>query len=139
MMAHRLVVNAVRARLAANFTGCPVYGENTLAESPKDGSAFIVLQFPWSRSVWETLAGPDGCDHREEGAFRFVLSVPRDGGVDEGRQWLDEIASLFRGEEFDDVQCYAPDSPVSDDRNETGSYYRLTMAVPYQFIVTQGA
>lgn len=133
-MAHLAVIQAVEARLAAGFDRCPVYIENSGAGTPSDGSPFLVLQFPWSSTSWATIEGPDGCDFLEEGAFRFVLAIEAGAGAHQGRQWLAEIADLFRAESFAGVQTFAPDTPVADDRNDLGNYYRLSMAVPYQFM-----
>ena len=130
-MAHLAVVQAVEARVAAGFTACPVRVENDNDGVPNEAGAFIALQFPWSRSEWQTIDG----DFLEEGAFRFVLSVPRGDGTHQGRAWLDDIATLFRAVEFDGVQTYAPSSPVTDDRSEAENYYRLSISVPYESII----
>jgi len=134
-MAHLSVINAVTERVAANFTHCPVFGENSNEDTPADGSSFLQIQFPFSNTEWIEVEGPDGSVFREEGAFRFVLSVPRfsaDATVT-GRQWLGELAQLFTGVVFDGVQTFAPDSPVADDNNDDASYYRLSMAVAYHY------
>lgn len=132
-MAHYSVVTAVEDRTKANFSRCPVYVENELTDTPADGSAWLVIQFPFATTEWIEVEGPDGSGFQEEGAFRFVLSVPRGDGAHSGRQWLGELADLFRGQLFDGVQTFAPDSPIGDDDNDIGSVYRLAMAVPYQF------
>lgn len=130
-MAHLAVVQAVEARLSAGFTACPVLVENDGDGIPTNAGPFLALQFPWCRSEWQTTDG----DFLEEGAFRFVLSVPRGDGTHQGRAWMDEIATLFRAVEFDGVQTYAPGSPVTDDRSEAENYYRLSISVPYEFII----
>lgn len=135
-MAHPSVLAAVASRLADGFDRCPVFPENTVGSTPEDGSPFLVVQYPYSRLQWTTIAGPDGCDFTEEGAFRFVLGVERGAGADQGRQWLEELAALFRGQRFGGVQTYGVDGPAADDRNEDGNYYRLSIAVAYEFITT---
>lgn len=135
-MAHFAVVQAVEARMKANFTRCPVYVENENTDTPESGDGFLVVQFPWSNAEWHAVEGADGSIFHEEGAFRFVAAVPMGTGSHDGRQWLGELADLFRGARFSDVQCFAPDSPVGDDGNEAGAYYRLAMAVPYEFYFT---
>jgi hypothetical protein len=136
-MAHPAVIDAIEARLAAGFTECPIHSENTMSSTPGDGSPFLVVQFPFARSTWATIDGPDGSDFEEEGAVRFILFVERGAGAQQGRQWLEKVASIFRGAVFDNVQCFAPDSPVADDRNEDGVYYALSMACPYEFTISQ--
>lgn len=133
-MTHLSVVQAVEARLSAGFSECPVHIENDGNPTvPSDGSAFLAVQFPWSTSDWETVEGPDGCDFLEEGGIRFVLSVPSGRGTHLYRGWLDQIATLFRGQAFAGVQTFAPTSPISDDRNDAAGYYRLSIVVPYEF------
>lgn len=132
-MAHLAVVKAVEARLEANFTGCPVYVENSVTDTPDESGPWITLSFPYAGAKQATIGNPDGNRYQEEGAFRILASVPRATGAHQARQWLDDIATLFRGKRFDGVRTYAPTSPISDDRNETGTYYRLSISVPFDF------
>lgn len=135
-MSHAAVVIAVEARIKANFARCPIVVENETVTPPADGGPYLTVQFPWSTSEWHAVEGPDGSIFREEGAFRFVLSVAAGAGAHEGRQWLGEIADTFRAARFSEVQCFAPDAPVGDDRNDVGAYYRLAIVVPYEFYFT---
>lgn len=132
-MAHVDVVTAVRSRLEANFAGAPIWIENGGTTVPDDLSPFVVLQFPYNNTGQATAGSPGQNIWREEGAFRIVINVARGGGVDQARQWADEIARLFRGATFAGVRCWAPTSPVSDDRNDEDAYYRLSFAVPYTY------
>lgn len=129
-MAHLLVVQAVENRIRANFDRCPVFVENEMAETPSDSSRFIVIDFPWCRSNWVSAE-----EFEEEGGFRVLAAVERATGTHEVRGWLDEIAALFRGARFDGVQCYAPQSPVTDDQSDRDTYFRLEITVPYRFII----
>ncbi|MBO0904215.1 hypothetical protein [Jiella sonneratiae] len=133
-MAHPTVDTAVRARLAANFNACEIRPEGSLEAG--DGAPFLVVQFPYSSSRQASIGDPGGNRWREEGGVRFVLSVPRNrAAIAAGRQWAEEIATVFRGKRFDGVLTFAPTSPVSDDNNDVGGLYRLSWAVPYQFDV----
>lgn len=135
-MAHLTVVQAVETRLAGAFTHCPIKIENDGDETvPTNGGPFLAVQFPWSRSEWEAIDGPDGCEFLEEGGIRFVLSAPSGRGSHVYRGWLDGIATLFRGVTFSGVQTFAPTSPVSDDRNDRAGYFSLSIVVPYHFII----
>lgn len=134
-MAHYSVVQSVETRVADNFAHCPAYVENELMQTPDDGSAFLIIQFPWSNSIWEEIGGTPV--FKEEGAFRFVLAVTRGQGAHTARQWLGELATLFRGVLFDGIQCFVPDTPVANDDNEMASYYRLSIAVPYWYTYTE--
>lgn len=135
-MAHRLVEAAVRARLTEGFTAADVYVEG-LYDTPKDQRAFVVLQFPFNENQHRTIGAPGGAWYWEDGGFRIVLNVKRKGGtlngIPAGRLWADEIATLFRGAEFEGIRCLAPSSPISDDSNDEGGYFVLAFVVPYQF------
>ncbi|MBI1621500.1 phage tail terminator-like protein [Aquamicrobium zhengzhouense] len=136
-MAHLSVVQAVESRLAGAFSHCPIRIENDGDMTvPSDSGPFLAVQFPWSRSEWETIEGPNGSDFLEEGGIRFVLAAPAGHGAHIYRGWLDEIAALFRGVTFNGVQTFAPTSPVTDDRNDRAGYFNLSIVVPYQFIIT---
>ncbi|WP_099866065.1 phage tail terminator-like protein [Pararhizobium haloflavum] len=135
-MAHFNVVQAVEARLEAGFNQCPIAIENDGDQTvPDTDTAFVMVQFPWSTSEWETIEGAGGCDFLEEGGIRFVLAVPAGRGTHRYRPWLDDIATLFRGQAFGGVQTFAPTSPTSDDRNDGAGYYRLSIVVPYQYLI----
>lgn len=132
-MAHLSVVQAVEARLQANFTHCPIRLENSFSETPDDAGAFLLLDFPFSRSRQVTIGSPGSNRYEEEGAFRVLLSIPSGVGTHEGRGWLDEISTLFRGKLFDGVRTYSPQSAPTDDRNDAAAYFRLAISVPYDF------
>lgn len=132
-MAHPDVEQAFRDRLTANFDRCPLVPDGD-PNAGSNGGAFLVLQFPFSTSAQTTIGAPDENVYREEGGARFVLSVPRRfQAIADGKQWCVEIAALFRGKEFDGVRTWAPTSPFSDDTNDTGSFYVLTVVVPYSW------
>lgn len=131
-MAHLSVVKAVEARLKDGFDGCPVFVENETGETPANATAWALVDFPWSRTEWISAD-----EFQEEGGFRVLIAVPRKDGAHRARGWLDEIATLFRGQRFEGVQCYAPQSASSDDQSERGAYFRLSLTVPYEFIITE--
>lgn len=134
-LAHPSVIAAVTDRFQAGFQvpACRIVPVNTKPGDDRSLSAFVVLQFPFSSSAPATVGAPGGQWWMEEGAFRFVLSVPKGDGLGLGPEWAEQIAQLFRGEEFGDVVCFAPGSPVVDDGNETDAFFRLSFAVPYEF------
>jgi hypothetical protein len=132
-MAHIDVVTAVRARLEANFSAAPIWVENGDTSVPDDLSPYVTLQFPYNNTEQASAGDPGNNKWREEGAFRIVIHVARGWGTDDARQWADEIATLFRGQTFAGVRCWAPTSPVTDDRNDADSYFKLSFAVPYTF------
>ncbi|WP_062220489.1 phage tail terminator-like protein [Aureimonas sp. D3] len=132
-MARFEVVLAVRTFLAANWTECPIVEENTGFETPKNGSPFVMVQYPYSISERLTFGAPGANTHRETGGFLISVNVPRGEGVDRGRQWADRLADILRGKTFGHLRIQTPNSPPTDDRNETGNYFQLSFAVPYRF------
>ncbi|WP_019999067.1 phage tail terminator-like protein [Aureimonas ureilytica] len=129
-MAHLSVVKAVEARLAAGFNKCTVYVENSFTETPDEAGAWALLDFPWCRAEWITAD-----EFEEEGGFRILIAADSGSGTHEARAWLDEIAALFRGQSFEGVQCYAPQSPSTNDRSANGSFFTLSITVPYKFVI----
>lgn len=132
-MALKAVVDAVEARLAANWTTCPVIGANSQGDAPSDGSAYLVVQYPAANSRQASFGAPGANVWREDGAFRLVVHVPRGSGIATLLTWSETLAALFRGALFDSVQCFAPSSPTIDDRNEAGNYFTASFAVPYRY------
>lgn len=133
-MTQRSVMKAVADRLEAGWDSAPIIGANTRkAVTPPDGSPYVLVQYPYNSARQLTFGAPGANVWREEGGIRFVLNVRRGAGLDQGFQWAEEIARLFRGKEFDGVQTFAPTSPVIDDENDDGAYFVMSFVVPYQF------
>lgn len=131
-MARKAVMDAVAARLVG-WDRCPVRGLNAQdGLTPKDGGAFLVAQYPLANERQITFGAPGSNIWRETGAIRLVLNVRKKIGIEEPAAWADELAALFRGKTFDGVRTFAPSSPAIDDRNEEGTYFTLSIAVPYE-------
>lgn len=130
-MARKAVVDKVMAILAAQWTSCPVDAPNTTFETPDDGSPFIVVQYPYTRSRQMTFGDPGNNNWRDEGAFRLVIHVPRGEGIDRATQWADDLTAMFLGKDFGVFKTWVPSAPATDDRNSAANYYVLSIAVPY--------
>ncbi|KTQ96575.1 hypothetical protein NS226_07160 [Aureimonas ureilytica] len=140
-MAHPLVIKAVSDRLAAGFIepDCPIVGINERPSAGRSRTAFVTLQFPYSTSAPATLGAPGGQWWMEEGAFRFVVIISKGEGIARGLEWAERIASLFRGEEFDEIVCFAAGSPNLDDHNDGDAFFRFSFTVAYEFQFQQRA
>ena len=131
-MARKAVVDAVEARLAANWLTTPIIGLNsTTGDAPSDGSAFVRVEYPVADSRQLTFGAPGNNFWREEGAFRIIVNITRATGIATGLEWAETLESLFIGKNFDGVQTFSPGSPAIDDRNDQGNYYQFSFAVPY--------
>lgn len=132
-MALSAVTAAVKARLDANWTRCPVRGLNARdGDTPADNGAFLVVQYPVASADQISIGAPGANVWRDEGVIRFVLSVETGSGTETALAWVDEIAALFRGKVFDGVRTFAPSPPAIDDQSDAGGWVILSFAVPYQ-------
>lgn len=132
-MAHKAVVDAVAAYLAAQWTLCPVLGLNGQGEPPPDGAPYLMVQYPVATVARLALGTP--C-YREEGGIRFVLHLPRGEGLERVLAWADTLAALFRYQTFDGVETQAPTPPFLDDGNDNGLYFVASVVAPYAFTFT---
>lgn len=132
-MASLAVRSAVESRIRDNFVRCPLHAPNSVLELPSDGSPILELQFPLSNEDILSIGDPLNRLYREEGAIRLVLCAKVGTGSDEALAWIDELRDLFRGQEFGGVVTLAPSPPVEANDNESGNYYRLSVAIPYYF------
>lgn len=130
-MARSEVIQAVQDRLAAKWTETAVFGINLEGDTPGDGSVYVELQFPISRTEAFDVASSR---YVEEGTIRIIVMAERGGGLTDGLGMTDRLAALFRGKKFSGVQTFAPSSPTVDDRNDNGVYYPISVSVPYRYV-----
>ena len=69
--------------------------------------------------------------YQEEGLFSVVISTKNEGGTGEALTIADEIAALFRHQDFGGIRCQVPSSPRLDDENDRGNYFVASVIVPY--------
>lgn len=134
------VVSLVEDHLDENWTYCPVRGfADDSGSTPADGTAYLEVQYPFSRSDQISVGAPGNNMFREEGGIRFLLNMPRDAtGRAAALTQADTLASLFRARQFGasgslvGMQTWSPSSPVIDDATDDGNYLVLAIVVPYQ-------
>lgn len=129
-MAHKALIDAVKARLGSTWNGLAVVEMNRQGETDAAGGEFIVLQFPASRTTRPTVNQPY---YREEGGFRLVMNMNRGVGLDDVAAKADALAALFRDQTFSGVVCGVPSAPFFDDSNDQGAYFSAQIVVPYAF------
>nr|WP_143846004.1 hypothetical protein [Bradyrhizobium cosmicum]QDP27015.1 hypothetical protein FNV92_34895 [Bradyrhizobium cosmicum] len=64
-MARQTVIDAVTARLKANFTLCAVLDQDEAAQPPADGATFLTLQFPVAIEQQISIGAPGNNVWRE--------------------------------------------------------------------------
>src|SRR3712207_7528017 len=132
-MATRAVIDGFASYLAANWTALPVIGPNNLADRPTDRWAFLGVQYPATVDRQVTFGTPGLNVQRQDGVCRLVIHVAVGEGLGDALVWADDLIALFRNKRIGDIQTFSPTSPVFDDRNEDGGYYRVSIAVPYTY------
>lgn len=130
-MAHPRVKEAIRARLTENYKGSDVYYPNEKAALPRGSAAFVQVQFPVANVAQVDIAAKT---YREEGTVRLVINMPRNFGTAKGDEVTFVLGNLFRGKRFGGIQTFSPSSPVEDDRNEDGTYYTVSISIPYHYV-----
>lgn len=132
-MAKQHVVETVRQVLAGwspASGGKPVIVfPNGPEEPPQDASPYLAVQFPVSNESRTTFSRT----YVEEGAVRVVILAERGAGTDWPLGRGEEIAKLFRSLKKNGVEFLTPTSPLMNDDNDDGNYFRTSVIVPYLY------
>ena len=126
-MAKKIAADAIRARLAANWTASVILGLNSTTQTPADGSPWVRITFPVASDIRTAL----GKNYRESGSARIVVATQIGDGLETSNSWCEQIATIFRGQKFDGVDCYAP--PSIREGIDDGSYFIASVIVPYRY------
>lgn len=132
-MAGKMVVDAVAARLSANWTATAIVLDDTADQGPGDGSPYITVQYPTSQENQITIGAPGSNVFRETGVLRIVLSSSTGTGIDQPLIWIDQLRAIFRGKQFSGVTTFAPSPGVENNSNYVAGRFVMSFAVPYQF------
>lgn len=139
-MASATVDAAFRARLAAYCAAAPAdWGTvelrrpNVDLDTPPDGEAMLLLQFPVGVENQRSVGAPGANLHREEGGARFVLLAPLASDPDPWASRIDALRSHFRSKLFDGVSTFEASPPLYDDGNADGAYWAIAFVVTYRF------
>lgn len=132
-MAGKAVIDAVTARLKANWTLCPIVEDDTSGQGTGDGSPYVTLEYPVAIENQITIGAPGNNVFRESGAFRIKLVCPTGAGLSQPTDWIDQLRAIFRGRQFSGVTCYAPSPGVIDNSNYVAGKFVISSAVPYYF------
>lgn len=134
-MASAAAMAAFKARIEGASLAYPVRYPNDAFALPADPARFVAVQYPLAQDRQASFGAPGSNVFRESGVLRLVIHEPVTVGVDAAAAFAETLRVLFRNARFAGVRCYAPSSPVFDDRQVEGNYCRLSIAVPYDFDV----
>lgn len=130
-MAGKVVVDAVSARLAANWTQTAIIDDDSSGQGTGDGSPYVTIEYPVSREDQITVGSPGNNVFRESGAFRIVLVSQIGTGLSQPLAWIDQLRVIFRGKQFNGVTTYAPSPAAVDNSNYVGGKFVVSSSVPY--------
>lgn len=130
-MAGKVVVDAVSARLAANWTQTAIIEDDSSGQGTGDGSPYVTIEYPVSREDQITVGSPGNNVFRESGAFRIVLVSQIGTGLSQPLAWIDQLRVIFRGKQFNGVTTYAPSPAAVDNSNYVGGKFVVSSSVPY--------
>ncbi len=132
-MAQKAVVDAVAARLQANWTTTPIILPNQEAAPPSSAVAFVTLQFPTGKTTFIGMAAVGARTMRETGTIRIVVSIPSGRGLDIGLGYCSTLAALFQLQTFGGVICFEASPPIDNDSGDLGNYWVLSTSISYQY------
>lgn len=136
-MSSNAVRIAVRARLAANWATTTIYNVTNEFPNPTEESAFVALEFPGGFEEQASIGSPGSNIYRETGTFLIHIMVPAGTSDDTVTEYADTIRTIFRGQQFSGVRCYAADPPASGNGagpiDLDGNWFGATVSVDYDF------
>lgn len=126
---------AIRVRFNTLWTTTPKAFAN-VPFTPVAGTAFVALEIVGGDTFQAAVGSPSQALFREVGIIMLHIFTPVNEGSGLGQEFADDLAEIFRGKEFSNVLCFAPqiDSPTVAD--ETGNFFRITLSIPFQFDAT---
>jgi hypothetical protein len=126
-MNQNLLRQYVETRLKTNWTYTSVKYEN-LDFTPVIGQAYIELSIEPERSYQIGLVQQPMFRH--EGLLVFEIRVPSNTGTKNARTYIDNIAKIFAGKQFNDITCRSIDSMKI---GKVGEWYLTVAYVEYYY------
>src|SRR4051812_19622856 len=117
-MASSAVMTAVRTKLTAEFTRCPVIYPNEGGMVPSDNTAFLEVAYPVSFADANTIGAPGNALFREEGIIHFTLAIPIGMGVEPYATWIEELRTMFRRAHFSGVKTWESSPAATNDESD---------------------
>lgn len=124
-------------RLRANWSTTPILDDNLDDRHIREDSgempeAFIILEIVYLDSDIETIGAVGNNTYQTDGLIRIHILTPSGEGSGLSAEYMDSLAAIFRGVEFDDVICFAPKPNSSKYKTgEKGQYYVTVLETPF--------
>ena len=128
-MAKLAVIHAVEGVLSAWPECPPRKAVNDLGEVDGTGTLFLMVEYPVANGSRQT----HGRDFAEEGAARILIHAERGSGLNHSIEIGEAIARLFRGHRIEGIDFHTPTSPLVNDGNDDGLYFKTSVVVPYTY------
>lgn len=126
-MDQNLLRQYVETRLKTNWTFTAIKYEN-LDFTPIVGQPYIELSLEPDKSYQIGLIQKPVFRH--VGLLVFEIHVPTNTGTKNTRTYIDNIAKLFAGQQFNDITCQSIDSMKI---GKVGEWYLTIAYVEYQY------
>lgn len=141
-------VQAIRDRLAANWTTTPIAYQNEAFDAPVDPNsgnptAWVALEVIGNGSEQRTIGGNGGHDWIYRGHILAHVFVPVNDGIATAHAHAVTLGEIFRGAQFYDstaAHCvrsaYGGEGPSTDGGGisaDQGNWFRVTMTCPFEY------
>lgn len=130
-MAWSEAVAAIRARVATEWTACPVAWPNEAFIPPEPLAPWLYIECVMVDARIAGIGSPGANLFRDAGLIRAFIHVPSMTGEAEAQTLAAAFVDLFRTAAFDGVQCWAPrifDGMPGDD---AGNWWQVPVTVPF--------
>lgn len=131
------VVTAIKARLAALWTTCPVQWANEDFQAPNPPAPWVFAEIRALDSKLLAMGSPGNNTLQDDGFIRLHLYVPYHSGTDIAYQYADQLSAIFRLQSFSGVQCLAPSPADGGAGDDDGDWFRVSVSVPF-YVIYQG-
>lgn len=127
-MTYELTHNAIRTRLASNWTTTPVAYMNAEFKPPVGDTAWVRLTIE-DADAFQASMGATANIYRHPGLIIVSVFAPLNRGDKLALQYADSIAAIFRGWRTTGLRTYAPTLKRigADDK-----WYHVNVTVPFE-------
>lgn len=135
-MAWNDAVTAIKAMLAASWTTTPIKQVNEPFDAPDPNAAtqaWVLLTIKNDRTDNYTMGSPGNRLYLFEGRIILDVFVPVNTSTDTAFAYAVQLGEIFRNQFFSNIRTWAPDPEGDGSNDESGSWYRTSVTIPYQY------